>query len=271
MSRMGEYHEEDDDLMGDLLGSDGEDSAGEGDVGGEELLDLDDLSLAQAPGGAGGEGGDGEDLGNQLLDEMLPPDIDLGEDEEDDEEATRRRAEERKKISAENRRKMQKLLHSSPPGISSPPHLLTTSLHHLLTSRNILTYSLPHHLTSSPPPAHSLTSSPPHLLISSPPHPLISLPHLLSSPSHLLTFSPVGIDLFLPDETGEVAFRYFSLDTLDLEKDFNYTRRGKLVEHGFTQERITDMFKDRLELVSLLTPHPWHHTPQLSPHPSSLT
>ena len=39
----------------------------------------------------------------------------------------------------------------------------------------------------------------------------------------------------------EVAFGIM----IGLEKDFDYARRGKLLGHGFSNERITEMLTDR--------------------------
>jgi len=70
----------------------------------------------------------------------------------------------------------------------------------------------------------------------------------------LLHSNAPGIDLFLPDEKGENGFRYFCMESLDIEKDFGYSRRSKLHEHGFTDLRVTDMLTDRLEFVRHLMP-----------------
>jgi len=63
-----------------------------------------------------------------------------------------------------------------------------------------------------------------------------------------------GIDLFLPDEKGENGLRYFHLESLDIERDFGYSRRSKLHDHGFSDSRVTDMLTDRLEFVRHLMP-----------------
>lgn len=62
---------------------------------------------------------------------------------------------------------------------------------------------------------------------------------------------PPGINLF-PGETN--GFKYFTLESLNLEKDFSYTRRGKLKGHGFTDEKIDLIFSDRVEFVRHLMP-----------------
>jgi len=68
---------------------------------------------------------------------------------------------------------------------------------------------------------------------------------------------PPGINLFPDDKIQESksnGYHYFSLDTLDLEKDFSYNRRGQLKGHGFTDEKIDTILKDRLEFVKHLMP-----------------
>ena len=40
-------------------------------------------------------------------------------------------------------------------------------------------------------------------------------------------------------------FKYFCLESLNLETDFNYSRRPKLLGHGFTNARLDEMFSDR--------------------------
>jgi len=62
---------------------------------------------------------------------------------------------------------------------------------------------------------------------------------------------PPGLNLF-PGETN--GFKYFSLETLNLETDFSYTRRGKLKGHGFTDDKIDLIFSDRIEFVRHLMP-----------------
>ena len=53
---------------------------------------------------------------------------------------------------------------------------------------------------------------------------------------------------------GAIGFKYFNLDSLSLESDFGYDRRGKLIKHGFTDERLNEMFSDRFEFVRHLFP-----------------
>ena len=69
----------------------------------------------------------------------------------------------------------------------------------------------------------------------------------------LHTVAP-GIDLFRTIRDGENGFKFFSMETLDLEKDFDYARRGKLLGHGFSNQRVTEMLTDRLEFVRHLMP-----------------
>ena len=104
-----------------------------------------------------------------LLDEMLPPEIDMDDDPESDDEQKNERIAQQKLEAAENRKKLQKMLHTVAP----------------------------------------------------------------------------GIDLFRTNLNGENGFKYFNMETLDLEKDFDYARRGKLLGHGFSNERITEMLSDR--------------------------
>merc|ERR1719508_529489 len=113
-----------------------------------------------------------------LLDEMLPPEIDMDDDPESDDEQKNERIAQQKLEAAENRKKLQKMLHTVAP----------------------------------------------------------------------------GIDLFRTNLNGENGFKYFNMGTLDLEKDFDYARRGKLLGHGFSNERITEMLSDRLEFVRHLMP-----------------
>jgi len=69
----------------------------------------------------------------------------------------------------------------------------------------------------------------------------------------LHTVAP-GVDLFRQNAEEENGFRYFNMDSLDLEKDFDYGRRGKLLGHGFTNDRVTEMLGDRFEFVRHLMP-----------------
>lgn len=70
----------------------------------------------------------------------------------------------------------------------------------------------------------------------------------------LLHSVPPGIDLFRQNENKENGFKLFTLDSLNLETDCGYTRRPKLLGHGFSNARLDDMFSDRFEFVRHLFP-----------------
>ena len=63
---------------------------------------------------------------------------------------------------------------------------------------------------------------------------------------NLLHSVPPGIDLFRQNRSKENGFRYFTLESFSLEADLDYSRRPKLLGHGFTNERLDEMFSDRL-------------------------
>ena len=66
---------------------------------------------------------------------------------------------------------------------------------------------------------------------------------------------PPGINLFRSKKSpAENSFRYFTLETLDLETDFGYRRRPALLEHGFSEVTINEIFTDRFEFVRHLFP-----------------
>ena len=66
---------------------------------------------------------------------------------------------------------------------------------------------------------------------------------------------PPGINLFRSKKSpAENSFRYFTLDTLSLETDFGYKRRPELLEHGFSEDTINEIFTDRFEFVRHLFP-----------------
>ena len=71
----------------------------------------------------------------------------------------------------------------------------------------------------------------------------------------LQSTNPPGINLFRskrnPDQN---SFQYFTLETLSLEDDFGYSRREKLLSHGFSVPTIEEIFSDRFELVRHLFP-----------------
>ena len=66
---------------------------------------------------------------------------------------------------------------------------------------------------------------------------------------------PPGINLFRSKKSPtENSFRYFTLETLSLETDFGYSRRPELLEHGFSEDTINEIFTDRFEFVRHLFP-----------------
>ena len=66
---------------------------------------------------------------------------------------------------------------------------------------------------------------------------------------------PPGINLFRSKKNpAENSFRYFTLETLNIEKDFGYKRRPELLEHGFSEDTINEIFSDRFEFVRHLFP-----------------
>jgi len=72
----------------------------------------------------------------------------------------------------------------------------------------------------------------------------------------MLNMVAPGIDLFPPseDDGTDNGFLYFSLETLNLETDLSYTRRGKLLGHGFTNSELDTILSDRLQFVRHLMP-----------------
>jgi len=168
---MGEYQEDSD--FNDLLDSDSGDDAQSEDER-VNLLDIEDMTIT----GTSSSSKLKMFEGISLLDEMLPPEIDMDDDPESDDEEKNARILQQKQEAAENRKKLQKMLHTVAP----------------------------------------------------------------------------GIDLFRTNSSGENGFKFFNMETLDLEKDFDYARRGKLLGHGFSNQRITEMLTDRLEFVRHLMP-----------------
>jgi len=69
----------------------------------------------------------------------------------------------------------------------------------------------------------------------------------------LLNVVAPGVNLFC-SEYDENGFLYFSMDSLDLERDFGYSRRGKLMGHGFTSEQLDLILRDRGQFVRHLFP-----------------
>ena len=70
----------------------------------------------------------------------------------------------------------------------------------------------------------------------------------------MLSLTAPGIDLFPTENSADNRFCYFSLDSLSLERDCEYTRRGKLLGHGFSNERLDKILADRFEFVRHLFP-----------------
>ena len=66
--------------------------------------------------------------------------------------------------------------------------------------------------------------------------------------------TPPGINLFPTSGGTDNGFQYFKLETLNLEKDFRYGRRGILMGHGLSKEKIDLLMSDRLELLHNLYP-----------------
>ena len=159
---MGEYQEDSD--FNDLLDSDSGDDAQSEDER-VNLLDIEDMTIT----GTSSSSKLKMFEGISLLDEMLPPEIDMDDDPESDDEEKNARILQQKQEAAENRKKLQKMLHTVAP----------------------------------------------------------------------------GIDLFRTNSSGENGFKFFNMETLDLEKDFDYARRGKLLGHGFSNQRISEMLTDR--------------------------
>ena len=161
---MGEYQEDSD--FNDLLDSDSGDDVQSEDER-VELLDIEDMTISGPSTSSRSKMLMLESI--SLLEEMLPPEIDMDDDPESDDEQKNERIAQQKLEAAENRKKLQKMLHTVAP----------------------------------------------------------------------------GIDLFRTNLNGENGLKYFNMETLDLEKDFDYARRGKLLGHGFSNERITEMLSDR--------------------------
>jgi len=70
----------------------------------------------------------------------------------------------------------------------------------------------------------------------------------------ILSRSPPGIDLFPTKNEEDNGFHYFNLESLSLEKDCGYSRRGHLLGHGMTIERIEDVLTNRYQLIQNLFP-----------------
>ena len=70
----------------------------------------------------------------------------------------------------------------------------------------------------------------------------------------MLSLTAPGIDLFPTTDNADNRFCFFSLDGLSLEKDCEYTRRGKLLGHGFSNERLDTILSDRWQFIRHLFP-----------------
>jgi len=71
--------------------------------------------------------------------------------------------------------------------------------------------------------------------------------------SHLET--PPGLNVFKrSDGDGSFGFNIFNMDSLDLERDFGYTRRGKLKGHGYTDQELDRIFSDKIVFLRHLMP-----------------
>ena len=70
----------------------------------------------------------------------------------------------------------------------------------------------------------------------------------------MLSLTAPGIDLFPTADNADNRFCFFSLDGLSLEKDCEYTRRGKLLGHGFSNERLDTILSDRWQFIRHLFP-----------------
>ena len=73
----------------------------------------------------------------------------------------------------------------------------------------------------------------------------------------LLNTEAPGINLFNAQQeknSGKHNLVFFSLDSLSLEADFGYVRRGKLLGHGFTNDELDSILGDPGQLVAHLMP-----------------
>ena len=74
--------------------------------------------------------------------------------------------------------------------------------------------------------------------------------HYHSNLIYILNFQKL---YFRQNSKQENVFKYFCLESLNLETDFNYSRRPKLLGHGFTNARLDEMFSDRFCLMKCKT------------------
>ena len=71
--------------------------------------------------------------------------------------------------------------------------------------------------------------------------------------SHLET--PPGLNVFKRSDGDEsFGFNIFNMETLDLERDFGYRRRGKLKGHGYTDQELDKIFSDKIVFLRHLMP-----------------
>lgn len=63
----------------------------------------------------------------------------------------------------------------------------------------------------------------------------------------MLSRSAPGLNLFprSQQEHDNIDLKFFDLKSLSLEKHCDYKRRGKLLGHGFSNEKLNEMFSDR--------------------------
>jgi len=68
--------------------------------------------------------------------------------------------------------------------------------------------------------------------------------------------TPPGLNIFKPGDEQQEHFglRSFNLDSLSLEADFQYSRRGKLKGHGFSDDAIDEILSNKLSLIKHLLP-----------------
>ena len=70
----------------------------------------------------------------------------------------------------------------------------------------------------------------------------------------MLSLMAPGLSFFPAAEKQDYRFSIFNLKSLSLERDCEYTRRGKLLGHGFSNERLDIILSDRLQFLRHLFP-----------------
>ena len=70
----------------------------------------------------------------------------------------------------------------------------------------------------------------------------------------IMSGTPPGINLFPTPCGAEIGFQYFTLESLNLEKDFGYGRRGILLGHGLQKEKIDALMSDHQQFLYSLHP-----------------